>query len=204
MNKFWPSWAPQSWADQLDFVGPRVRTAPWAWAILLCGLMACIWVWSCVSRVDADLADAQQVVKRLQRAAHQERVNSMARLQAGKGGSAVPALSPDGARHVAQLAQSLSYPWLSVLEQVEVTARAEQVVMLSFNLDLAALATQAQAAPEVRVAAAIKDDDAALRWTHAQGPSAQLLNLERLAAPFVTALGRYDWRAQASWPGVQP
>ncbi|HEX5357277.1 MAG TPA: hypothetical protein VFW93_13745 [Aquabacterium sp.] len=204
MNKVWQSWRYPAWADELDFVGPRVRTAPWAWAILLCGLLAAAWTWTCVSRLDNDLADAQQVVKRLQRAAHQAQVNSMASRQTGTAGSTAPALTPDAARHAAQLAQFLSYPWVSVMERVEQSAKAEQAVMLSFSLDLAPLATQAQAAPEVRVVAAIKDDDAALRWAHAQGTSAQLLNRERLAAPFVTAVGRYDWRAEASWPGAQP
>lgn len=204
MKMAWPVFRHIGWADELDFVGPRVQTAPWAWALLLFGLLACAWTWAAVTRVEIDMADAQQAVKRLQRAAHQEQVNAQARSQPSKAGAQSSNLSPDAARHAAQLAQWLAYPWLSVLEQVEVSSQTEQAVMLSFSLDLAPLAVQAQAAPEVRVVAAIKDDDAALRWAHSQGLSAQLLNRERLATPLVTAAGRYDWRVEASWPGVQP
>lgn len=207
MSKRW-SWPRRQpvWADDLDFVGPRVRTAAWAWALLLGGLVAGIWVWAEVSRVDTEMAEARMLVKRLQRAEHQAHIDKLARSQPSKanaGGAASP-LSPDGARHAAQFAQWLAYPWLSVLEQAESSAKAEQAVMLSFSLDLAPLAAQTEAQAEVRAVAAITDDDAALRWAHAQGASAQLLHRERLAAPFVTSAGRYEWRVEASWPGAQP
>lgn len=193
-----------AWVDELDFVGPRVRTAPWAWAVLLLGLLACTWTWSQVERLDADMHDAQQVLKRLERAKHQEHIDALARTPSiAKGGGAV-SLSPDKARHAAQLAQYLAYPWLAALAQVEASAQEEQAVMLSFSLDLTTLGAQADSAPEAHVEAAIKDDDAALRWAHAQGPTAQLLKREKLASPFVTAQGSYEWRAQASWAGAQP
>ncbi|TAK88740.1 MAG: hypothetical protein EPO09_17745 [Aquabacterium sp.] len=204
MKMAWLAGRDAAWADELDFVGPRVRTAPWAWAVLLFALLACTWTWYQVERLDADMRDAQQVLKRLERAKHQEHIDALAKTQSSaKGGGAV-SLSLERARHAAQLAQYLAYPWLTTLEQVEASAQAEQAVMLSFSLDLATLGAQADSAPEVHVEAAIKDDDAALRWAHAQGPTAQLLKREKLAAPFVTALGSYEWRAQASWAGAQP
>ena len=204
MKMAWLALRQTAWADEVDFVGPRVRTAPWAWVLLLLGLLACAWVWPTVTRLEGEMADAQQTVKRLQRAAHQARVSAQAKSQPAKDAGQGSSLSPDAARHAAQLAQWLAYPWLNVLEQVEVSSQTEQAVMLSFSLDLAPLAAQAQAAPEVRVVAAIKDDDAALRWANAQGLSAQLLTREKLATPFVSAAGAYNWRADASWPGVQP
>ena len=193
-----------AWADELDFVGPRVRTAPWAWAVLLLGLLVGAWSWSQVQRVDTDMRDAQQMLKRLERAQHQSHIDKLAQRQATVKGTAASGLSPDKARHAAQVAQWLAYPWVTALELVEATAQAEQAVMLSFSLDLAPLAVQPDRAPEVHVEAAVKDDDAALRWAHAHGSTAQLLKREKLALPFVTAVGSYEWRAQASWLGAQP
>lgn len=204
MKMAWLAGRDAAWAEELDFVGPRVRTAPWAWAVLLSGLLACTWTWSQVVRLDTDLRDAQQVWKRLERAKHQEHIETLAHQQSSAKGGSAASLSPEKARHAAQVAQCLAYPWLAALEQVEALAQGEQAVMLSFSLDLATLGAQADSAPEVHVEAAIKDDDAALRWAHGQGPTAQLLKREKLAAPFVTAQGTYDWRAQASWAGVQP
>lgn len=204
MRMAWLAGRDAAWADELDFVGPRVRTAPWAWAVLLFGLLACTWTWSQVERLDADMHDAQQVLKRLERAKHQAHIDTLAHQQSSAKGDGAASLSPDKALHAAQLAQYLAYPWLTTLEQVEASAQGEQAVMLSFSLELATLGERADSAPEVHVEAAIKDDDTALRWAHAQGPSAQLLKREKLAAPFVTAQGPYEWRAQASWAGVQP
>ena len=197
-------WREAAWADELDFVGPRVRTAPWAWALLLGGLLAAGWVWPQIAQLDTALSEEQQVLKRLQRAEHQAQLAVKAVRSPTGQHTAAYRLTPEAARHAAQLAQGLAYPWMDVLTQVESVAQAEQAVLLSFSLDLAPLAAQAQAQPEIHLSAAVKDDDAALRWAHAQGPSAQLLNRERLGASFVTAAGSYEWRAEASWSGGQP
>ena len=204
MRLNWSFKGTSSWADELDFIGPRIRTAPWAWALLLAGLLASGWTGVQLSQVDGDMADAQQVLKRLQRAAHQQQVQAMATSQPKAQAAGAHGLSPDAARHAAQVAQWLAYPWVSTLQQVEMAAQAQQAVMLSFNLDLSTLAAQADAVPDILVTAAIKDDDAALRWAQAQGPSAALRNRVRLATPFVTAAGSYEWRAEAAMPGWQP
>jgi hypothetical protein len=133
------TWQRANWAESLDFAGPRVRTAPWAWALLLAGLLSAAWVWPMVMQVDADMAEAQDTVKRLARAAHQREVAAKAPTHPVAGQQAVPNLTPEAAHHAAQLAQWLAYPWLDVLDQVESAAVAEQAVMLSFSLNLSAL-----------------------------------------------------------------
>lgn len=194
----------RNWAESLDFAGPRVRTAPWAWGLMLAGLVSAAWVWPMVMQVDADMAEAQDTVKRLARAAHQRAVAAKVPTHLVAGKQAVPGLTPEAAHHAAQLAQWLAYPWLDVLDQVESAALAEQVVMLSFSLNLSALGSSPDSQPDVRVAAAVRDDASALRWAHAQGPSAQLLSRERLGTSFVAAAGQYDWRAEVTWAGGTP
>ena len=83
-------------------------------------------------------------------------------------------------------------------------ASAEQAVMLSFSLDIATLGSKPNTFPDVRVAAAVRDDASALRWAQALGASGQLLSRERLSSSFTAIAGQYDWRAQASWPGGTP
>lgn len=207
MKRWLMHWQRPDWAHELDFVGPRVRTAAWAWGCLLAGILAAAWVWPQVVQVDADLADAQQTLKRLQRAAHQQVLALQApAVSASRAGQAdqAPGLTPESAQRAAQLAQWLGYPWMTVIERVESAGQAEQVVMLSFSLDIGTLGSRADSAPDVRVTAAVRDDASALRWAQTQGPSAQLLSRERLSTSFATASGAYDWRAEASWTGGAP
>jgi hypothetical protein len=56
----------------------------------------------------------------------------------------------------------------------------------------------------VHLVAAVRDDASALRWTQALGPSAQLQVRERLAQPFMSVDGPYDWRVEATWSGELP
>jgi hypothetical protein len=193
-----------AWAGELDFVGPRARTAPWAWGLLLAGLLALAWVLPQLTQVEADLQEAQQTLKRLDRAAHQQAVAAQAPQVLPDKADLAPPLSGDSAQHAAQLAQWLAYPWMRVMDQVDAAAHGEQAVMLSFSLDLATLGSKPGVWPEVRVSAAVRDDASALRWAQAQGPSAQLLSRERLGTTFVAANGQYDWRAETSWAGGTP
>jgi hypothetical protein len=206
--KRWMSWlSPAHWADELDFVGPRVRTAPWAWLLLVAGLLSLAWALPQVQAVEADRAEAQLTLKRLQRAAHQQAVaTKVAQAPTDKpsSGKLAPPLSPDAARQAAQLAQWLAYPWMQVLSQVEQAAQAEQAVMLGFSLDLTALGSRADVWPDVRLSAAVRDDIAALKWLDAQGPAAQLLGRDRLGSGFDTPMGHYDWRVEAVWSGGAP
>lgn len=204
MNRMWPTLNRPHWADELDFVGPRVRTAAWAWALLLAGLVAMATVWPLIQQADADLLEAQAMLKRLQRAAHQQRLAATMPRPAKVPGDSTPALTPESARRAAQLAQWLAYPWMAVIGQAESAAHAEQAVMLSFTLDLATLGSAPDNWPSAQVSVAIRDDASALRWAQAHGAHAQLLSRERLAASFVSAAGPYDWRAEATWPGGAP
>ena len=200
-----------AWSDELDFVGPRVRMASWSWVLLLAGLTAAAWVWPMVVQADADMAQTQVDLKRLQRAVHQHKVDAQAAqlAQAGSGGEGgkgpgQTGLTPEAMRHAAELAQSLGYPWMQVITQVEQAAQAEKAVMLAFSLDLNGLATAPDAQPEVRMAAAVRDDESALRWAQTLGSSAQLRGREKLSVPFTAPSGTYAWRVEAAWSGESP
>lgn len=198
-------WMPSpQWAQELDFVGPRISPAPWSWLLLLLGLVALGLVLPRAQALADQQVEAEATLKRLQRAAHQQTLTSRAPRLVVKQGAEAPALLPDTARHAAQLAQWLGYPWLTLLDEVDATAKGEQAVMLGFSLDLATLGSRADSAPDVRLSAAVRDDASALRWVQAQGGSAQLLSRERLSTPFVAAAGQYEWRAEAVLVGGTP
>lgn len=204
MSRMWPPLSRPQWAQELDFVGPRVRTAPWAWALLLAGLVAVATELPLISQADADLLEAQTTLKRLQRAAHQQRLAAATPRASQAEGDAVATLTPESARRAAQVAQWLAYPWMAVIGQAESAAHTEQAVLLSFNLDLATLGSAPDAWPAAHVSAAVRDDASALRWAQAHGAHAQLLSRERLAASFESVAGTYDGRAEAMWPGGAP
>ncbi len=195
-----------AWADQLDFVGPRVRTARWSWVCLLAGVVAVAWVIPEVNEAQAELAQAHADVARLRRAAHQADVvrRAVAVGQPATPADAAPPLTGDAARQAAQLAQWLAYPWLKQLARVEAAAQAEQAVMLSFSLDLSPLASRPDAWPEMRLAAAVRDDVAALRWTQTLSPQAQLLSRERLSTPITVGAATFEWRVEALLGGATP
>jgi len=195
-----------AWADQLDFVGPRVRTASWSWVCLLAGVVAVVWVIPEVNEAQAELAQAQSDLQRLRRATHQAEVvrKAVTMTQSATPADAAPALTGDAARQAAQLAQWLAYPWLKQLARVEEAAQAEHTVMLSFSLDLSPLASRPDAWPELRLSAAVRDDVAALRWAQTLSPQAQLLGRERLSAPITVGASSFEWRVEATIGGVTP
>ncbi|MDO9237132.1 MAG: hypothetical protein Q7U28_14000 [Aquabacterium sp.] len=197
----WTATRTRPWADELDFVGPRIRTASWGWALLLAGLLAVAWVLPQVTEVDVAQAEAQLTLKRLQRAAHQQAIALKAPKQADHVSAQGPALTAEMTRHAAQLAQRLAYPWSATLHTIDEAAHSAHAVMLSLNLDLTA-ADAAKSSADIRLSAAVQDDASALRWVQAQGPSAQLLSRQRLGVPLTTASGQYDWRADATVSGA--
>ncbi|MDE2401304.1 MAG: hypothetical protein KGL90_06535 [Burkholderiales bacterium] len=201
-----------AWAEALDFVGPRLHTALWAWALLVGGLAAGVYVSD-----EAQLAlnarnDGQLALHRLQRAQHQLAVAKTAPRAASvaaSGASAAkanvaPVLSTAAVRQAARVAQLLAYPWPTVIERIEQSAASEQAVLTSLSLDLATLGSRPDARPEVRLLAAVRDDASALRWAQAHGEGAQLLARTPLSNSFDTSQGRYAWQAEASWSGGQP
>lgn len=196
--------AQPQWANELDFVGPRVAPSPWSWLLLLTGLIVWAFILPQLQTLETDRADAEATLKRLQRAEHQQKVAVRGSQGQAPGKVSVPVLNQDSAVHAAQLAQWLGYPWMAMLDQVEAAAQAQDAVMLGLSLDLSTLASKADASPDLRLSAAVKDDGSALRWVQAQGQGGQLLSRERLSAPFVSAQGSYEWRVEATVSGEQP
>lgn len=192
------------WAQELDFVGPRISPSAWSWLVLLLGLIAFGVVAPKAQEALAQQDEAQATLKRLQRAVHQQALAAKAPKSEMHKGDQAPTLSPESARHAAQMAQWLGYPWLDLLAHVEDAAKSEQAVMLGLSLDLATLGSRADSMPDARLSAAVRDDASALRWVQAQGATAQLLSRERLSTPFVAATGSYEWRAEALLSGGAP
>jgi hypothetical protein len=204
MSRRWTLSRPRAWADALDFVGPRVRTASWSWTLLLAGVVAVAWVVPQVNQAEQALVDAQADLKRLQRAAHQQKLAQTAPVRPDAKADQAPALGSESARQAAQLAQWLGYPWMTTLSGLEEAAKAEHAVMLSLSLDVASLGARPDAWPEAHLGAAVTDDAAALRWVQAQGPSAQLVSRERLSTPFAVGSANYGWRVEAVVAGGAP
>lgn len=192
------------WAEGLNFVGPRVSTSFWGWALLAIGLVAVCHAADLMQRDQDEQADAQAVVDRLQRGglpqASADRVlTEAAATQASAVGAAgpradAPALSDDALRQVAQLALWLGHPWGETLDRVDATALQQGAVLMQFSLDLATLGSQPGVRPEVRMQAVVPDDAAAWRWLQALGPDAVMRSREPLAEGFSTARGQYALR----------
>jgi hypothetical protein len=201
-----------TWAQSLNLAGPRLPTASWAWVLLLAGLTALAWVLPQVQQLEAEQAQAQADVQRLQRARHQMEVQALAQTRAArpahadaaKDGGLASVLNEGNATRAAQLMQWLGFPWMATLQQADEAAQAEHALMLGFNLDLSNLGTGPQTLAWARMSAAVMDDAAALRWVQALGAQAQLMSRDKLGTPFDTARGPYAWRAEISWPGGQP
>ena len=197
------------WADELDFVGPRVRPARWAWLLLLAGVLSVMAVMPMVQQADEAVLEAQDAIRRLERAAHQqalkEKAMSRQSVQTGPTG-----LAPQAYPQAARLARTLAYPWIPLLSQVEAAAHAQHAVLLSLSLDLNGMDTRAGSMPDVHLTAAVRDDEQALQWVQAHGASAQLLDRQRLAKPLMADAGPhgshglhapYAWRVEALVPG---
>jgi hypothetical protein len=194
-----------NWTEALNLAGPRVRTASWAWVLCLAGLTAAAWVWPQVEHLEAEAAQVQADLQRLQRARHQADLAMQARSRGAQGEAASTAtLTPDQAVHAAQLLRWLAYPWVDTLQAADESAQQAQALLLGFSLDLGGWNGQPQTRAWARMSAAVVDDAAALRWSQALGPQAQLISRDRLGTPVASAQGLYAARAELSWPGVIP
>ncbi|RTL31632.1 MAG: hypothetical protein EKK47_07185 [Burkholderiales bacterium] len=193
------------WADQLDFIGPRVRTSVMAWAVLALGLAAVVHAVEAMDASQQALVEAQQTYKRLQRGSRQAEVRTKVEFAAKqKQQDAVPVLDQGGWRHAAQVAQWLGFGWRDVLERVDQAADGEHAVLMQFNLDLSTLASGPDVAPELKLQAAVRDDVNALQWMSAMGPKASLRTRDRLNTPFTTRFGDYTSRVDVVLAGGQP
>lgn len=194
------------WADALDFVGPRVRTALWSWAVLIMGVAGCMAVAEKAQQAMAAQTEAQATLHRLERAQHQQTMARAALRSASAPGHAKPHnLDEASTRQALQVAQWLAYPWAEVIAKVEQSAQQEQAVLTGFSLDIGSVGAKLDAPPPVRLQAALRDDVSALRWVAAHGEGAQMLGRSALSAPFETMTGPYALRVEAAWPaGTAP
>lgn len=215
MKRAWLASPRLRWADELDFIGPRVRTSVVGWALLALGLVAVMHSADQVDRSEQALSEAQATLRRLARAGHQDalrqKVAAQALAPAGQGrrgreaGAPAMAASPDGAptltpagwQHAAQLALWLAYPWQATLDHVDEASVREHAVLTAFSLDLSTLGSAPGAGPEWKLQAAVQSDVNALQWVQALGPQASLRSREALDAPFTTTRGTYAWRVDA-------
>lgn len=189
------------WTEQLDFVGPRVTTSIWGWALLVVGLCLALAMADQAQQVQQDLAEQQASLLRLQRAQHQHKLAAAPLRSASSpdgGWSAESLQSAQGVVHI------LAYPWAGVLDRMEQAALQEQALLLSFSLDQDRSLTDTGTPPPVHLTAAVQNDEAALRWSAAHGEGAQLMSRERLSAPAPSPQGDYPWRAEVNWTGVRP
>ncbi|TDP81020.1 hypothetical protein EV672_10960 [Aquabacterium commune] len=195
----------EGWAEGLNFLGPRVRTSFWGWALLALGVVAALHAADRAAAVQDELTEAQAVVKRLQRGERQVSVQAQAAsvAQATQAASA-PELQAESWRHAAQLAQWLGFPWADTLDHIDATSLKHKAVLAQFSLDLATLASNEGVQPDLKLQAAVIDDTAALQWLAALGPQAMLRAREPLNTPFLTAQGRYAWRLDVVTTGGTP
>jgi hypothetical protein len=205
MKRHWFKLSPAAWSDELDFIGPRVRTSVLGWALLALGLVAALRANDLAEASQQSLLDAQVLIKRLERGSRQVAVQEQAVaavVQAHQ--DEVPALDEAGWRHAAQLSQWLGFDWRRALDQVDAASDGDHAVLTQLNLDLSTLASGPEALPELKVQAAVRDDVNALRWMELLGPHATLRTRDRLSAPFVTRHGDYAWRVDVVVEGGQP
>lgn len=193
------------WARELDFVGPRVRTSVWGWALLVIGLCLALMAADQAQSVAQQQAQEEASLRRLQRAEHQQKLAQvpMRPASGASGAAGGVAWSAEALRSAQGVVSKLAYPWAKVLDQVELAALQEQALLLALSVDLDASAVDAAAAP-VRLSAAVQSDEGALRWADAHGAGAQLLARERLPSPAPSPQGDYPWRAEISWQRGRP
>jgi hypothetical protein len=213
------------WAEQLDFAGPRVRTAAWAWAVLGAGVLALLVVADQGEAQRQAIDEAQAQLKRLSKADRQLRIeraakagvrSDKAQASSGVGPSAsdlealqAPKLDDQALPEAVAMAAFMAYPWPEVLRDVSQRAMDHKVVLLALSLDLSGWDAAAMPVPTVRLLAAVPSDEVALRWA-AELPEGQLKSRAALQTPFTSMLGSFALKAevQARWAqgqaGAQP
>ncbi len=211
------------WAEQLDFAGPRVRTAGWSWAVLGAGVLALLVVADQGEAQQQSTAEAQAQLKRLSKADRALRLERAAKAevrgqknQALAMGAAAAASAPEvpvppqlndqTLSEAVAMATLMAYPWPEVLRDVSQRAMDHKVVLTAFSLDLSGWDAGAQPVPAARLQAAVMSDEVALRWA-ADLPEGQLKTRSSLQTPFTGPWGSFALKAevQARWAaGGQP
>ncbi len=210
------------WAEQLDFAGPRVRTAGWSWAVLGAGVLALLVVADQGDAQHQAIDEAQAQLKRLSkadravrlaRAAKAEVRSDNARAKASSDASAsapevpaAPKLDDQALPEAVNMAAFMAYPWPDLLRDVSQRAMDHKVVLMALSLDLAGWDAGAAPVPMARLLAAVPSDEVALRWA-ADLPEGQLKTRSALQTPFSSLWGSFALKAevQARWvPGSQP
>lgn len=198
------------WAEGLNFVGPRVRTSFWGWALLAFGLIGLWHAADLRQQVQGELQEAQSLIDRLQRGERAQAVVDPRPLKTAQADAATatpaaaPSLHDEGWRQASQLAQWLGHPWAQTLDHVDAASLQEGAVLMQFSLDLATLGSQAGVVPEMRLQAAVIDDASAWRWLQALGPKAVMRSREPLAEGFATSRGAYALRVDVIGSGGRP
>jgi hypothetical protein len=210
------------WAEQLDFAGPRVRTAGWSWAVLGAGVLALLVVADQGDAQHQAIDEAQAQLKRLSkadravrlaRAAKAEVRSDKARAKASSDASAsapevpaAPKLDDQALPEAVNMAAFMAYPWPDLLRDVSQRAMDHKVVLMALSLDLSGWDAGAAPVPTARLLAAVPSDEVALRWA-ADLPEGQLKTRSALQTPFSSLWGSFALKAevQARWvPGGQP
>lgn len=205
MKRRWLSFPQRPWSDELDFIGPRVRTSVFGWALLALGLLACLHASDQADASQRALGEAQALIKRLERGQRQVLVQEQAAAAVTQiRQDSVPALDGAAWRRAAQVSQWLGFNWTRALDQIDASADGDHAVLTQFNLDLSSLASAPEAQADLKVQAAVRDDVSALRWMASLGPNAALRTRDRLSTPFTTSHGDYAWRVDVVIEGGQP
>jgi len=212
----------QAWAEQLDFAGPRVRTAVWSWGVLGAGVLALLVVADQGDAQRQSIDEAQAQLKRLSKADRQVRLAHAAKAgvrsdkaraagaapQAAQGASSpelpvAPKLDDPALPEAVAMAAFLAYPWPEVLRDVSQRASDHKVVLMALTLDLSGWDAAAMPVPAARLLAAVPSDEVALRWA-ADLPEGQLKARAALQTPFTSLLGSFALKAevQARWTGA--
>lgn len=204
----WAAWQ-GGWVEAMDFAGPRVRPAWWAWCLLGVAVLALLVLAERLDHQEGARVESAAQLKRLERADRQQRLQRAAALRQADGSSgprsgagpgepasAAPPLTGSAVTEAAQMARLLSYPWADVLYRMEMQAAEHQVVLMGMSLNLAS----SSARPLLRAQGAVQGDSAALQWASGL-PQGQLLSRQALATPFEGLRGRYAMKAdvQAMW-----
>jgi hypothetical protein len=214
-----------SWAEALDFAGPRVRTATWSWAVLGAGVLALLVVADQGEAQHQAIDEAQGQLKRLSRADRALRLERaakaelrhdlpLAKASAGAADAsasappvpAAPRLNDQTLPEAVNMAALMAYPWPQVLREVSQRAMDHRVVLMALSLDLSGWDAGAAPVPTARLLAAVPSDEVALRWA-ADLPDGQIKTRSVLQTPFSSLWGSFAHKAevQARWaPGSQP
>jgi len=201
-----------AWAESLNFVGPRVRTSFWSWALLALGAIARVHAMALSREVEGAEQSVQADLARLQKHAQlgpggpglAPPVDAAEVASSAQGAPAAPLLQAEGWRSAAQLAAWLNHPWAKVLDHADASAHQRGISLLRFQLDVGTWGERSGQALAWRLQAAVPDDQAAWTWLQDLGPQAELLRRDALAQPVPGERGTLLWRIDVSAAGGAP